>query len=92
MLLYRSIESKESVERRMYLRSIASIKLAEQQKQALESLKVRLQNRIQPDENLTSEQIAIPEDDDYAAELSVGEFLKKRMYKRVSHYKKISYF
>ncbi|CAG9531615.1 unnamed protein product [Cercopithifilaria johnstoni] len=90
MFLYRSIESKESVERRMYLRSVATSKLAEQQKQTLESLKVRLQNQLHPGKNLlTSEQITIPEeefDDDYAAELSVGEFLKKRMYKQPRRY------
>ncbi|VBB27240.1 unnamed protein product [Acanthocheilonema viteae] len=90
MLLYRSIESKESVERRMYLRSVATTKLAEQQKQALESFKIRLQSQVHPDKDfLTSEQIATSEtdfDDDCAAELSVGEFLKKRMYKRPRRY------
>lgn len=89
MLLYRSTESEESVERRMYLRSLAAEKLVEQQKQTFESLKVRLQSQPHPDKNLpASEQTAIPEneyDDDYAEELSVGEFLKKQMYKRVSH-------
>ncbi|EFO20880.2 hypothetical protein LOAG_07607 [Loa loa] len=90
MLLYRSIENKESVERREYLRSVATLKLAEQQKLALESLKIRLQSQPQPRTNLlTPEQTVAPEnelDDDYAAELSVGEFLKQRMYKRPRRY------
>lgn len=90
MLLYRSTESKESVERRMYLRSIAATKLAEQQKQALDNLKVRFQSQLQPRRDRTTEQTVVLEnefDDDCAAELSVGEFLKQRMYKQVSYYK-----
>ncbi|KAM3718017.1 snRNA-activating protein complex subunit [Dirofilaria immitis] len=90
ILLYRSIESKDSVERRMYLRSIATAKLENQQKQALESLKVRLHNQLQSGTSaLTSDQIMVPEnefDDDCTAELSVGEFLKQRMYKRPRRY------
>ncbi|VDO26663.1 unnamed protein product [Onchocerca flexuosa] len=86
MLLYRSIESKDSLEERMYLRSVAAMKLSEQQKQALESLKERLQSQLRSDANAPiSKQIMVPEndfDDDYTAELSVGEFLKQRMYKR----------
>ncbi|VDN94455.1 unnamed protein product [Brugia pahangi] len=85
MLLYRSTESNQSVERRIYLRSVATKKLAEQQKQALESLKERFQNQ----QHLTSEQTAIPEsefDDEYTAGLSVGEFLKQRMLKRPRRY------
>uniref|UniRef100_A0A1I8EGF0 Myb-like DNA-binding domain-containing protein n=1 Tax=Wuchereria bancrofti TaxID=6293 RepID=A0A1I8EGF0_WUCBA len=57
----------------------------EYQKQALESLKERFQNQ----QHSTPEQAAIPEsefDDDYAAGLSVGEFLKQRMFKRPRQY------
>uniref|UniRef100_A0A8R1TVW9 snRNA-activating protein complex subunit 4 n=1 Tax=Onchocerca volvulus TaxID=6282 RepID=A0A8R1TVW9_ONCVO len=86
MLLYRSIESKDSLEERIYLRSVVTTKLSEQQKQTLESLKERLQGQLRSDMNaLILEQIMVPEndfDDDYTAELSVGEFLKQRMYKR----------
>uniref|UniRef100_A0A915PMD7 Uncharacterized protein n=1 Tax=Setaria digitata TaxID=48799 RepID=A0A915PMD7_9BILA len=88
MLLYRSTEIKESVDRRIHLRSIGSIKLAEEQKLALESLKARLQNQSQS-HILVSEQGIIGEsefDNDCVAELSVGEFLKQRMYKRVNYY------
>ncbi|MCP9259698.1 hypothetical protein DINM_003056 [Dirofilaria immitis] len=87
---YVLLKSKDSVERRMYLRSIATAKLENQQKQALESLKVRLHNQLQSGTSaLTSDQIMVPEnefDDDCTAELSVGEFLKQRMYKRPRRY------
>lgn len=96
MLLYRSIESKESVGRRMYLRSVAAVKLAEQQKLALEDLKVRLQNQPQSHTNLlTLEQglvSGIELDDMCAGELSVGEFLKQRMFKRVGCYRFKNYW
>ncbi|VDN05493.1 unnamed protein product [Thelazia callipaeda] len=88
MLLYRAIESEDSVENRMHLRSVGAAKLVELEQQAKNSNasqntkdSVSKQSLVQTDAE--DEALMIPS---CSANLSVREFLKRRLLKQPRKY------
>lgn len=91
MLLHRSIESKKSLEKRAWLRAVAAQKLASQRNSALKALETRLHCPPQQQEIKQAKE----ESDDFifvnGEGLSIGEYLRSKIYKRVGYWQFFCY-